>query len=532
MDAHVFRLAQEELLLLLEASRLEKIHGPHPDTTVFTLFDGTAKRKLVLRHGRAEPLLFLTSEHISNPQSPPAPIMRLRKYCQGRKLGRGLADFDARKLALPVCVPPQEPPRTLVLDLTHGPKVQGELTLLTPPDPLWPDDALIESLCAIPWSKKEKEGPWQTFSVLTPLLRESLAALDPQEGKALMRDLEAGGGELFLYANEAGEPFFYAAWPLPEPLVTRRRLAFIGSVSPQAHSRAYPLLEAVSRVDAPRFFSSLKAAVQKDEQRPEKRESKKLQRLGQKLDQEEERLRAMLALRKDAQTLQGLLWQYPPDAKLSEITLPQEHEEGPERVLPLNAFLTVRENMLRMFKESARGKRGLAMLAERRRQLAAQSSPDAPKTAPQPQEQEDTKAAPVPLVEEPGPLLLADDPAPAYRHVARFRSSDGFLLLRGKNAKGNQNALKLAKGHDLWLHAEGGPSAHLIIRRSHAAEEVPERTLDEAARLVWEKSWRRHDAKALIMLAFARHVHSIKGAAPGTVKVDEVCRTLSISDEE
>ena len=115
------------------------------------------------------------------------------------------------------------------------------------------------------------------------------------------------------------------------------------------------------------------------------------------------------------------------------------------------------------------------------------------------------------------------------KNVARFLSSDGFTLLRGKNAQGNQALLKLGQPHDLWLHALDGPSAHLIIRLSHAGQEVPESTLLEAAALVGEKSWQRHDAKARIMVAFLRHVRGIKGAAPGTVRVDSVYRTVTVS---
>ena len=101
-------------------------------------------------------------------------------------------------------------------------------------------------------------------------------------------------------------------------------------------------------------------------------------------------------------------------------------------------------------------------------------------------------------------------------------------MLRGKNARGNQSLLKIGAPHDLWLHAEDGPSAHLIIRRSHAAEEIPESTLREAALLVAEKSWQRHNARARIMVALLRHVHAVKGAAPGTVKVDTVQRGIVV----
>ena len=49
-----------------------------------------------------------------------------------------------------------------------------------------------------------------------------------------------------------------------------------------------------------------------------------------------------------------------------------------------------------------------------------------------------------------------------------FVSDDGFALLRGRDAKGNIAARKLAAAHDIWLHTDGGPGSHVIIRRAHA----------------------------------------------------------------
>ncbi|MDL2267787.1 NFACT RNA binding domain-containing protein [Desulfovibrio sp. OttesenSCG-928-G15] len=539
MDAHVFRLIQAELLLLLQGARVEKIHGPNPDTTAFILFAHGKKHRLVLRHGRSAPLLFLTGERLENPLRPPAYVMRLRKYCQGRRLGEGKGDFTTRVLALPITS--QSDSTWLLLDLAQGPLIAPTLPENFGLSPAWPDSELVDSLCGTVWNKKEKSGPWQQYSLLTPLLRETLAALDPLEGRALMADLEAGGGDLFFYTDRdehKGKATFYSAWPLPQPVMERRGLvplpaAPIAPAQPDGTPQSpCPLLTAVSEVDAPLFFQQLAMDESKEQLAPVKRETKKLTRLSQKLDQEETRLHAMLALREDAKCIQEVLWQYAPTDKLEEIRLPGALGQG-EKCIRLNSLLSVRDNMLRMFKESARGKRGLTMLAQRRQQLFGEGQESRFKPSPETYSVATAAAAASDMAsrQEQYPHPLPDDPAKPYRHVARFRSSDGFLLLRGKNAQGNHNVLKLAKGHDFWLHAHDGPSAHLIIRRAHAAEEVPETTLREAARLVWEKSWQRNDAKGNIMVAFARHVHSIKGASPGTVKVDAVHSTLMLNED-
>ncbi len=117
---------------------------------------------------------------------------------------------------------------------------------------------------------------------------------------------------------------------------------------------------------------------------------------------------------------------------------------------------------------------------------------------------------------------------PHLKDIAVFRSSDGYLLLRGKNAEGNQALLKAAQPYDLWMHAREGASAHVVVRRAHAADEVPERTLREAGILVGLKSRFRDDAKVEIMVAYVKNVHSVKGARPGTVRVDREVRSLMV----
>ena len=99
---------------------------------------------------------------------------------------------------------------------------------------------------------------------------------------------------------------------------------------------------------------------------------------------------------------------------------------------------------------------------------------------------------------------------------------DGFALLRGRDAKGNIAARKLAAAHDIWLHTDGGPGSHVIIRRAHAGQEVPERTLDQAGALAACKSWQKDAARARILYAEVRHIRSMRGAGTGTVRMDKI----------
>ena len=322
MDSHSFRVAGTELLALLAGARVEKIHAPCPGTLACTLFAGEKKRILLLRHGRQAPLLFFTEERPANPLRPPALVMRLRKYCAGRRLGEGRMDYAARVLAFPVLVPPREPARWLLLDMARGAAVHEELPPAFGAVPAWPDAELTDSLCAVPWRKGEKDGPWRDYPVLTPLLRETLAALDPMEGRALLMDLEAGGGELFFYADAENKPALYAAWPLPARVLARREL-FPRPLPESAKSAVpgYPALATVSLVDGSKFFADPGLSGRKKEELPERRAAKKRNRLLAAWDRERERLSAMLALREDALRIQRELWLYPPEAKLDELRM-------------------------------------------------------------------------------------------------------------------------------------------------------------------------------------------------------------------
>lgn len=518
MDSHSFRIVSRDLVTLLEGARLEKIHGPRPGVLTFTFFAKEQKRRLVLRHERQSPLLFFCAKAPDNPSRPPAAVMRLRKYCGGRRLGPAVVDYAARSLAFSVLVPPEDVPCWLLLDMVNGAFAVQELPEGFGEAPRWPAMDVVDSLCAIPWRKGGAGGVWREYAVLTPLLRETLAALEPLEGRALMADLETGKGDLFLYTDNSGCPALYAAWPLPEIVCERLSIApYPEDALLSLKGEPYPALAAVALTDEPKFFAELARAAHKETAFSTGRSSKKQSRLLARLEQEKKRLIGMLARREDAVALQEILWRYPPETRLESVQAGGEGG-GPLRRITLNPLLSVRENMARMFKESARGARGLAMLETRLAQLLA-PAPEA--AASGTQTASDNNGAARSFTENTGKGAVS-------KNVARFRSSDGFTLLRGKNAKGNQSLLKIGASHDLWLHAEDGPSAHLLIRRSHAAEEIPEQTLREAAMLVGEKSWQRNEAKARVMVALLRHVHPIKGAAPGTVKVETVLRTVIV----
>ena len=219
---------------------------------------------------------------------------------------------------------------------------------------------------------------------------------------------------------------------------------------------------------------------------------------------------------RDAEALRANLWRWPADARLPFADVEEYADDGSvvTRRIAIDPRRTVREEMEALFHAARRGKRGLDHVARRRKELEAELA----------RLQQDRRgilagSLPDPRLAAPAPTEQA---ARLPRNVQLFISSDGFALLRGRDAKGNGAARRMAAPHDIWLHADGGPGSHVIIRRAYAGQEVPERTLDEAGGLAACKSWLRDAARARILYAEVRHIKPLRGAAPGTVRMDKI----------
>lgn len=108
----------------------------------------------------------------------------------------------------------------------------------------------------------------------------------------------------------------------------------------------------------------------------------------------------------------------------------------------------------------------------------------------------------------------------------RYRSSDGFMILAGRNNYQNdQLSLRQAQDHDLWLHAQNRAGAHIIIITE--GKEVPENTLVEAAEITaflsrtsQEKMNHMQNTMA-IDYTLAGNVRKAKGQKPGLVIYDK-----------
>ena len=98
-----------------------------------------------------------------------------------------------------------------------------------------------------------------------------------------------------------------------------------------------------------------------------------------------------------------------------------------------------------------------------------------------------------------------------------YISSDGFHIYVGKNNYQNDElTFQVATGNDWWFHAKHMPGSHVIVKLG-SAQELPDRTFEEAARLAAYYSKGREQEKVEIDYIQKKHVKKPGGAKPGFV---------------
>jgi hypothetical protein len=98
-----------------------------------------------------------------------------------------------------------------------------------------------------------------------------------------------------------------------------------------------------------------------------------------------------------------------------------------------------------------------------------------------------------------------------------FRSTNGATILVGRSGQDNDALVtRIAKPHDLWLHAKNIPGAHVVVplEKNHSC---PAEVLVDAATLAAHFSDARHESICEIIYVERRHVRKPKKSAPGSV---------------
>lgn len=117
-------------------------------------------------------------------------------------------------------------------------------------------------------------------------------------------------------------------------------------------------------------------------------------------------------------------------------------------------------------------------------------------------------------------LKQIEKPTDMRAGILSLTSSDGISLLLGRSSEANGRLVgKLAKPHDLWLHAQNLPGSHVLIQtdKQITRETLPPQTLLEAAMLAVHFSRARQGKNIPVVLTEIRHVRKIPRSYPGHV---------------
>ena len=505
MDSAFFRFLGPELARALEGVRFDSAFCPAPGfwTLPFSPPVRTGPepgdpgcRFLLLSIHAQHGALFLSPLKPTNPSIPPVKAMWLRKRLRGRKVVGWACNWRRRRLAL---------------ELSAG---EGRYLVLSCDD----DPALADGL-PDGFGAPDAPGGWADA-------RAALA--DPDAPRSLRRALEHEDSEdrdRFLEAFLAGvsRGFFLdesqlGDSPLPWPAGRESRRFTTALEAARVHGDHAYFARLTPPDDAPK-----KARVRRAKRKAH-------------LDADQRRLEGLIGQHAYGEAIAANLSGLDPREKYPALEL--DHPELGPMAIPLDPSLTILQNMERFFRKAAKGRRGLTHVARLRQEMEAgglpprrAGQPDWPDTSGrsagqgQPGKQERSGQAGQPAGgRRPGRSGKGAPPA-----LHRYRTSDGFAVLRGRNGAANHRLLtELSSPFDYWFHAKDCPGAHVILKRDSPGQQVPPRSLEEAAVLAALASGQAGESRAEVLCAQVREVRTIKGAPLGQVRL-ESSTTLTVA---
>lgn len=202
-----------------------------------------------------------------------------------------------------------------------------------------------------------------------------------------------------------------------------------------------------------------------------------------------------------------------------------DYRQNPPRavLIPLDESLEPAGNIQRYFKRYKKAKRGIEMATGRIRETEGEvtyleSVLFQVEEAEDPGELENIRRE---LEEERILPISRKQKIPKEKKepsipVRRLRSSEGFDIFCGKHNLGNDYLLrKIAKGNDLWFHAQGLPGSHVVLRIE--GKQPKFESILEAATTAAYYSAGRGSGRMAVDYTAVKNLRKPKGARPGMV---------------
>jgi len=543
MDAFLLKQVVAELAAELNGALVSKVRQPGEKEIVLELWTGRGEKRLLLSADPEICRLHLTTRKAPNPPTPPRFCQFLRKHLEGMRVaGFTLAPFDRSvRIDFSSSRPDAEHARTSLHAELFGRHanliyVNEEGTILSPLRTVSPEESRIREVAPgipyrplprparvfLPDATKEDSlrifaGGWEG---LPKALTDAVAGLGREvahHAAALGRDsadaLHAALREL-VRRYEAGD-FAPGIGTLPNG--KKRILPFPCPGAGFVEFTPFPAANAAAdafyaEVAEGRELAALRQKLSTRIAALLKKERQKLVNVGG----DEDRLLSGLEGAAHGETLK---------ANLGALKKGMDSFQG----VPLDPAKTPVENMNRYFHLARKAKGAMEIVRRRKREVAESvyylESLEAQLSAAQTRDdlvavRQELSSSFAPKKKPAGKKrgVRPDAPRPVVPQVERIEFH-GHAILVGRNNVGNDRIVKeLSAPDDLWLHAQGIPGSHVLVKRP-AGKEVPKEVIEEAARLAVFHSKAKGSQNVPVFLAEARHVSKFKGAKPGLVRI-------------
>lgn len=532
-----------ELAPMLETGRVSRIDQPYPAELILTIRAHRHNQKLLLSANPTYPRIQLTAIPFKNPDVPTKFAMTMRKYLNGAILqdieqiqNDRIIKFtfanrdeigDAKELHLYVEIMARHSNITLVnpengkiLDcIKHVGSDQNRVRLLMPGatfkmppkqdrlNPYLPNQAYTDLVPQNPDVKDLAHALQQTY--------QGLAGITAQ---AFAKKLQGSDNLPQAYQE------FIQAFDHPAPVIIKPdkgKLQFF----------AFPPVDA--KAEELTHFKTLSAMLDKfyvgkaEADRTKELAGNVLQVLHNELKKDKRKVKKLnqelaAAGEADKYRIRGeILTTYLGKVKagMSEITLPNFYDDNKPLKIKLSNQLSPSRNAQKYFTRYDKLKKSVAFVNEQLKltnqeidyfnNIESQLELGSPA---------DVREIQLELTQQ-GYLKKKQHPGKKRRKVKiskpeSFQTSDGTEVLVGKNNLQNDRlSFKIANKNDIWLHVQGMPGSHVVIRDAHPSEE----SLLEAAQLAAYFSKGRDSDHVPVQYLPVKRLHKPSGAKPGFV---------------
>ncbi len=484
MDVKILRLIAAELNDILPGMFVNKIHQPLPREIVLRLRGRQGgERKLIISADPLRGRIHLTGLKVPNPPAPPRFCAYLRAHFQGSRV---------------VCVSAAEDDRVVRIDAVRGPGPEIQQT------------ALILELLG-------RDSNILLVDRSTNLIKDCLHHIPEKESAT--RAVLPGREYLPPPKRDRSTP----APSAPEP-GTRQGKRSLAPPAALSEDRVAGMNEAAEAFYRPMLEGGLIEAFRRTITAPLKKAIRSLERRTDKVQADIARLKAFADVQHHGDLLKGNLRGIAKGMKRIEV---RDWETDEPVTIVLDPALSGVENMARIFKKAAKGKRGIQralsrMDETRHEKKALEDLLYYAETARDLDELESIRgdtSVPASRQGSKRPDSRKQDTSGPHRVYLEFRSPSGHTVLVGKSGKGNDFLLRnKSRPGDLWFHAKDIPGAHVILLQRGINQPAPG-DVEFAGGLAVHFSRAGTKGKIDVMVADVKDVHRPKGAVPGMVIV-------------